>query len=294
MIDGLGINGVLDRYFGKADTFVLVSSFYRSHIPCVPELQDSAYVVREPYRRKYPEGRVKLQKLDADNALAEMEESEKKYLIEKYKELSDEQKAELPPFDTVFEEIKAECMAFNEKRKRGDLVALGKEYGIETDWGISILSWYENGKVNYPIDNDFIGCCYGWLGNIYANDDNDYEVLQTLMNNTIVRPLDYELRKPPFNELLPHLIYITPTFKEHCHGGLKKKFRFRFNEVTRAWLAEHYKFGPVPDHDFLFLAENDCCSYGLENLTFFDGDKVLFYQCSHEREQYDYLERFDD
>ncbi|MDE6293388.1 MAG: hypothetical protein K2L88_02055 [Clostridiales bacterium] len=292
MIDGLGINGVLDRYFGKADTFVLVSSFYRSHMPCASTLQNHAYVVREPYCRKYPKGRVKLQKLDADNALKEMEESEKKYLIKKYEKLSDEQKAELPPFETVFEEIKQECMEFNEKRKSGELEALGKEYGIDENKSLYILCWYEKGKVKYPIDNKFISCCYGWLGNIYANDDNDYEVLQTLMNNAIVRPLDYELRKPPFNELLPHLLSITPTFIAHCHGGLKKKFRFKFNEVTRAWLAEHYKFGPLTDHDF--LAENDCCAYGLENLTFFDGDKVLFYQCSHERMQDDYLERFDD
>ena len=89
MIDRLGINGVLDRYFGKADSFVLVSSFYRSHMPCVPELQNHAYIVREPCRRKYPKGRVKLQKPYADNALKEMEESEKNYLIEKYEQLSD-------------------------------------------------------------------------------------------------------------------------------------------------------------------------------------------------------------
>ena len=292
MIDRLGINGVLDRYFGKADTFVLVSSFYRSHMPCVPALHNHAYAVREPYRRKYPKGRVKLQKLDADNALKEIELSEKGYLIKKYEKLTDKQKAELPPFETVFEEIKAECMEFNEKRKRGDLVALGKEYGIETDWGFSILSWYEKGKVKYAIDNEFIGCCYGWLGNIYANDDNDYENLQTLMNNTIVRPLDYELRKPPFHELLPHMLSITPTFIAHCHGGLKKEFRFKFNETTRAWLAEHYKFGSLTERNY--LDENDCCAYGLENLTFYAGDKVLFYQCSHERMQDDYLERFDD
>lgn len=286
MIDGLDSNGILDRYFGKADTFVLVSAFDRGHH------DDYPYNGAPCNECMYSEGKLKLQKSYADRALAELDESEKKYLMRRYKELSDEQRAALPPFDTVFEEIKAECMEFNEKRKRGDLPALGKEYGIDADNSLYISCWYKKGKVKYPIDNKFISCCYEWIGGRYADVDNDYELLQTLMNNTIVRPLDYELRKPPYNELLPHLISVTPTFIAHCWSGLHKEFRFRYNEITRAWLAEHFKFSPLTDYGF--LAENECFDYGLANLTFYDGDKVLFYQCSHERQQYDYLEQFDD
>lgn len=273
MIDGLDINGILDRYFGKADTFVLISPFDRS------------YYDKEPYDKNYPYGRYKLSKADADHAFEAEDTYGRKYLRRVYEErLSAEQKAALPSFEELCEEIKAECIAHEAKRKRGKL---GED---ESPFAEDLVC---DGEVKYSKPADVFWHFYSCFGNMYCGEDNTCVMLEKLTSNTIVRPLDYELRKPPYSELLPHLISATPTFIAHCHSGLKKEFRFRFNEVTRAWLAEHYKFGPRTNN-YGYLSESDGYAYGLENLTFFNGDNVLFYQCSHESMQYDHLERFDD
>ena len=287
MIDGLDVNGILDRYFGKADTFVLISSYNRS------------YHDNEPYGQKYKEGRVKLKKSYAESAFAVWETWLKKGLRRIYDE---ELSAELPPFETVFEEIKAESIEFNEKRIRGEYLVteeLCKKYDCEFcgdyTYSLSIYNLYVAGETKYRARNKFIRSCYLEIGNIYADDDNVYAHLNNLMANTCVRPLDHELRKPPFNELLPHLIKATPTFRWHCTltSGLGKEFRFRFNQATRAWLAEHYKFGPRAN-GYGFLCKSEAYKYGMEDLAFYNGDKLLFSQCSHESMQSDYLERFDD
>lgn len=263
LINRLDINGILDRYFGKADEFELVSPFDRS------------YYDNEPYDEKYPYGKYKLNKSDADRALETVDLHSKQYIRQVYDEqLSAEQKASLPAFDVLCEEIKAECIAHDEKRKRGEL---GDE---DSPFACDLVF---DGKVKYCEPDDVFWHFYNLIGHTCCGDDNVREVLENLTGNPVERPLDSALQQPPYNELLPYLVSATPTFVWHCtfSGMLSIVFRFRFNEKTKAWLAKHYN-------------KKDCFGYGLEDLAFYRGDELLFSQCTHEHFQNDFLEQFDD
>ncbi len=255
--------------------FVFIAPFDRRREP--NEFVKEKYP-EELYDAEYPYGKYKLEKEDGANALNRAEEYYKNRLRELYAE-----QTVLPPFDILYGDIKSECLAHAEKHKLGLL-------GDDSRY-ISDLVY--DGKVKYTEPYYIVWQFYDTLGRLFSNPDNCLEVVETLTNNTEKREYDHELHREPFEALLPHLISATPTFIAHCHSGLKKEFRFRFNEVTRAWLAEHYKFGPRTNN-YGYLSESDGYAYGLENLTFFNGDKVLFYQCSHESMQYDHLECFDD
>lgn len=263
LINRLDINGILDRYWGKADEFELVSPFDRTDY-------DS-----EPYDEKYPYGKYKLSKADADRAFETVDKYTKQNLRQMYdNRLNVKQKAALPSFEVLCEEIKAECIAHDNKRKRGEL---GEE---DSPFACDLVS---DGKVKYSEPDDVFWHFYNFIGHEYCGYDNTCEVLEKLTGNPLERPLDSALQQPPYSELLPYLVSATPTFVWHCtfSGMLNIVFRFRFNERTKAWLAKHYN-------------EKGCIIDGLEDLAFYRGDELLFSQCTHENFQNDFLEKFDD
>lgn len=262
-IDKLDINGIIDRYWGKADEFELVSPF------------DRRYYDKEAYEKKYPYGKYKLAKTDAEYALRILEEKNKKYLRKVYENgLSDKQKAKFPPFETLYEDIKSECIAISEMNNAGDNRA--DEYIFACDL-------VYDGKTKYTKPHDVFWHFYAGLGGLCGDTDNAHTVVNNLMSNPYKRSVDYPLHKPPYDILLPHLIAATPTFTWHCttSGGLYVVYRFRFNEQTKAWLAVHYNL-------------KYCFRYGLEDLALYRGNELLFSQCTHEHMQSDYMEKFDD
>ncbi|MDE6293389.1 MAG: hypothetical protein K2L88_02060 [Clostridiales bacterium] len=236
---------------GKADTFVFIAPFDRRRDNLFHRNSDfKRKYYEEPYDARHPYGEYKLKKEDGAKALNRAEEYYKNRLRELYAD-----QTVLPPFDVLYDDIKAECLEHFKKRKLG---LLGDE-----SWYISDLVY--DGNVKYTEPYNIMWQFYDTLGRLFSNPDCCAEVVEALSANTKDLSYDYELYREPFDALLPHLISVTPTFVWHKDSlwNLHKEFKFKYNEQTKAWLLN--RSNPIW-----------CRPNQLKDFALYCGDELVF------------------
>lgn len=229
--------GIIEKYAQVADEFELVAPY------CPYEYFDSAH----------PNGTVKLSDEDCETAKQSLRENTFKNLRALYdKKLTEKQKAALPSFKELCDEIISEFDEHLQKAKDGLLEENESPY---------LCDLLYDGKVKYPKPESVMWQFYQEIDMMKRAE----LTAEQMKDNDSVRPLDSDLNTPPLMALKPHLISVTPTFRWHCtvSGMLHKVFRFKLNDSTLEWL----KAG----------------EYGnLEDLAFYNGDKLLYSECTHE------------
>ncbi|MCD8373355.1 MAG: hypothetical protein LUD27_08670 [Clostridia bacterium] len=167
-----------------------------------------------------------------------------------YDLLTEEEKAAMPDFDWLFNDIKAEVDAlFNKKSKRP----------------LFPCDMYAQDKMKYRQGSHALWHIYFAAG--FLNDAK--EDLEKRVASTDVRPdlalLDDDLYLP----LKPYVNRTEATYTWHCttSGSLAKVFYFKLNDVTKNWLMQF---------------KDDYALEYLDDLAFYKNGKLQFSSCKHE------------
>lgn len=234
----IGMEGLLLKYGVTADSFSLSCPY------------------GDGFDKDHPFGTVYIDEDAAKTALAELKRVQYETAKSQFELISDAEREELPPFDELYNDIGEEFAAYLKKhRKKAE----------KNDGNTFFCDEFARGRTKYTapqelwhiyMAHDFIGAC-GFL-------------LKKMGANTIMRPLDYELRQDINKALKDNLIRTEITFCTHCtvSSQLSKVFYFRLNEKTSEWLSRF-----STDYD---LEE-------LQDLAFYGDGKILFSSCTHER-----------
>ena len=173
-----------------------------------------------------------------------------------YQNLSDEVRAVLPDFKTLCAEIKAEVNAAFDAKKG--------------DEPLFMCDQVADGKTRYHEPMDFFWHMYH---NTEFLSERQRELEKRISN--AAAPLPSELADERFCALKPFLISYAPAYSWHCTttSCLCNVYRFRLTEETKQWLLQF---------------ETDYELDGLEDLAFYQGEKLLFSSCTHEGFHSDY------
>lgn len=208
------------------------------------------------YDEEHPFGLYRVDAKLAERALNELEEWEKKTAERQYGCILEKDRKKLPAFETLYEEVKAECRDYRRKHaekadKFGGNVFFSDEFSEgNTKYKKPAELWHVYEAV------DFVETCRYTLDKTAENEKE--------------RPLDEVLDKEEYAGLKSSLIKTEVGFTWHCttSGMLSETFFFKLNESTAEWLK---KF------------ENDYALEGLEDLAFYKDGKLIFSSCTHEK-----------
>lgn len=185
-------------------------------------------------------------------AFSEAEQWSRKMCRNVYDGMPEEERAALPDFETLLNEITSECEEFRKNNA---------EKIEQTDGLAFFVDEFANGRARYKEPMS--------LWHIYSTVDHLFENAYTLDKFKRVSEIaqDFELDDIP--ELKAALIGVKETFSWHCttSGRLVRLFRFKLTEGAKAWLLTH---------------RNDYELGIFEDLALYDGKKLLFSSCTHE------------
>lgn len=216
----------------------------------------------------HPYGAIRLNKEHADYAEKKVGEWTMQTLKRIYAKMTDSEKESLPPFDTLIESIAKEVenyratLSDNELGENGgssfmcDKFSMGKTH---------FKSPQELWHFYHSLDNLFMYC---WISDKMQKSPDE-------------RPLDAELNSEYYLPLKQDLINTEVTFCWHCttSSQLSKVFYFRITNNSIAWLKK---------------LKNDYDMTELEDLAFYNGDKLLFSSCTHEGFHNDFIDKLDN
>lgn len=235
--DNINMENLLAIYLPVADSFSLTRPFNN-------------------YDGEHPFGIYRLDTKLAEKALKELEEWEKKTAERQFDGIPEKDRKELPPFDKLYEDIKAECSDYRKKHAakldeyEGN-VFFGDEFSKgNTKYKKPVELWYVYEAV------DFVETCRYTLGKTAENEKE--------------RPLGSALENEEYAGLRGSLIKTEVGFTWHCttSGMLSETYFFKLTEDAVAWLKGF---------------ENDFALKGLEDLAFYKDGKLIFSSCTHER-----------
>lgn len=225
-----------------------------------------------PYSMDYdidhPYGTCRLNKEHADYAEKMVRERTMQSLLRIYEKISEADKESLPSFDTLMESITNEVE--NYRAKLSD-----KELG-------------DNGGSSFMCERFSMGKTYfkspQELWHFYHSLDNLFMycwISDKMKKGTVERPLDAELNSEYYSPLKQDLINTEVAFCWHCttSSQLSKVFYFRITDNSVAWLKK---------------LKNDYDMTELEDLAFYNSDKLLFSSCTHEGFHNDFIDRLDN
>lgn len=181
-----------------------------------------------------------------------------------YERINNRDKENLPPFDKLIESITEEIKEYRH--------ALGDKT-IDSNGGDSfICDEFSMGKTRLTSPQE-LWHFYHSLDSLFTY----YWICDKLQKNTIERPLDAILDTEYYSPLKQDLINIEVTFCWHCtiSSELTKVFYFRLTDNSIAWLKN---------------LKNDYDMRKLQDLAFYNGDKLLFSSCTHEGFHGDYMD----
>lgn len=173
-----------------------------------------------------------------------------------YERISNHDKENLPPFDKLIESITEEIKEYRH--------ALGDKTIDSNDGDSFICDEFSMGKTRLTSPQELWHFYHG-LDNLFMY----YWICDKLQKNTIERPLDAIIDTEYYSPLKQDLINIEVTFCWHCtmSSELTKVFYFRLTDNSIAWLK---------------TLKNDYDMRELQDLAFYNGDKLLFSSCTHE------------
>lgn len=221
--DSLDMAGILD-YYPEADEFELVDP-------------------SPAYEKLSSEEVEKIQQACRDMAVTAAKAL--------YNDLSPEERANLPEFEQLWQEIGEEVKAFMKKAKYGKLKKGASPFICD----------HVGEDTKYCEPTDFFWQAY-----------HGYELAERQCDEAEALKLadgeDTIFEDGRFAPLKPHLISSRMTFAWHCTmGPLARVHRFRLNDKTKKWLKQ-------------FKSDYDL--EGLEDLALYKGDELLFSSCTHE------------
>ncbi len=232
----IDMTGLLEKYLPIADEFSLTTSFNK-------------------YDAEHPYGIYKVGESEASEAEKGIEEYAKKSALSAYKRLSDGQRRELPPFEKLYDEVKAEYRSYAAARgkfmeEHGGNVFFGDEFARDN----AKYSKYDGLQQMYSAV-DFEGTC------LYT--------LEMMKKNTKTRPSDWELGIEYYAPLKSALKRVETGFVWHCtaSGQLSKTLYFELNAESIGWLKK---------------LKNDYDMRRLEDLAFYRARRCIFSSCTHE------------
>lgn len=215
---------------------------------------------------EHPFGTSRLNKEHADYAEKKVREWTMQNLKRVYAKIGDGQES-LPPFDTLIENITNEIVSYRATLSE-------EEIG---DYGGSgfMCDKFSMGEAHYKSPQE-LWHFYNSLDNLFM-----YRWIADIMQKGTARPLDAELNSEYYSPLKQDLIDIEVTFCWHCttSSQLSKVFYFRITDNSVAWLKK---------------LKNDYDMAELEDLAFYNGDKLLFSSCTHEGFHNDFIDSLDD
>lgn len=228
--------GLLEKYLPIADEFSLTTLF-------------------NEYDAGHPYGIYKVGESEASEAEKGIEEYAKKAALRAYQGLSDGQRSKLPPFDKLYEEVKAEYRSY--AAARGNFM---EEHG----GSVFFADEFAKGNAKYSK--------YGGLWHMYSAVDFEGTCLYTLekmKNNAKTRPNDWELGIEYYAPLKSALKRVETGFVWHCtaSGQLSKTLYFEINAESISWLKK---------------LKNDYDMRRLEDLAFYRARRCVFSSCTHE------------
>lgn len=216
----------------------------------------------------HPFGTYRLNKEYGDYAEKKVRERTMQSLLRIYEKIDDVEKQSLPPFDALVESITKEIESYR---------ATLSEKKIGENGGSSFMcDMFSMGKTHYKSPQEL------WY--FYHNLDTIFmycRISDILKKNIKDNPLDAELNSEYCLPLKQDLIDIEVTFCWHCttSSQLSKVFYFRITDNSIAWLKK---------------LKNDYDMAELQDLAFYNGDKILFSSCTHERFHNDFSDNSDD
>jgi len=231
--DCLDMAGLLDKYMPIADSFSLTC----------------------PYGDYNISGEL------ADKALTEIKKLMYNSAKEQFECSHGDERAKLPPFDVLYDNVAREYGEYRKKHKR----RIEKNDGFAYFYDV-----FGEGKGNYKEPEelwhtyfavDFVGDC--------SRD------LERLKNTGRKQALETELDNEHYRILKANLLKTDVAFGNHCtiSGMLSKTFYFKLNETTARWLLQFQT-----DFDLKYL----------EDLAFYKDGELIFSSCTHERYHNDY------
>lgn len=236
--NNIDMSGILEKYLPHADRFSLNCPF------CLE------------YDAEHMQGTYRLSDVHAEYARNKARTVTLKNLGRVYERINNQDKENLPSFDSLIEIITDEIKDFRH--------ALGDKF-IDSNGGNSfICDEFSMGKTHLTSPQD-LWHFYHSLDNLFMY----YWICDKLQKNTIERPLDAILDTEYYLPLKQDLINIEVTFCWHCtmSSELTKVFYFRLTENSIAWLN---------------TLKNDYDMRELQDLAFYNGDMLLFSSCTHE------------
>lgn len=188
-----------------------------------------------------------ISKEDARSALDSLIADNKNYLFLCYEKFKSKYK--LPPFETLYQDVKQECL-----KSGANAFICDKVYEKKTKYHHPRdLFWHFYNTIGHEIDST------EYLKQL-IQIKNDFSVLAILEQNK------YSLLKN-------FLISTEITFCTHCtKGSLQIVYKFALNDITKKWLLSF-----KTDYDFY------SAGYELQDLAFYKDNKLRFSSCSHER-----------
>lgn len=234
--DCIDMKGLLDKYLPFADRFSLTCPF-----SCPDE------------EHWFGERKLHKEQAAAANAKAE------KVLTEQVKgvfmRLSESDKAKLPPFEKLLEDITREVHEYRAAHS-GTAEQSGGQTFICDEFSCGNTKYREPQELWQIYHSLDMLETFKWNSGKMTENENDV-------------PIDAELNDELYAPLARDLINIEITYCWHCTitSQLSKVFYFRLTDSSIAWLAAR---------------KNDYDMGLFEDLAFYKGDELLFSSCTHE------------
>lgn len=219
------------------------------------------YEVADRFSLTTDYGDVKIDGELADRVLKELAQNQYEMAREQFQALTQEEREQLPPFEELYEEINAKCLAYRKRHRKRIGETGGHSFFCD-----------EQRKGKYK-DFSAVWHIYSAVDFVQAAA---YD-LQRLKANSSALPIDRQLEGLPV--LKEALISAEPTYVTHCtiSGSLSTVFTFALNDRTREWLKTH-----KDDYDFNTAFDAGQEGYRLDDLALYCGEKILFSSCTHE------------
>lgn len=172
-------------------------------------------------------------------------------------------KCDLPPFDTLVDDIMDECKEFINKNydKYNKLAP-----GIGSRFASFIAD--EVGKTTkYSEPQEIFWHIYYVLGRLM---DQTAMIQSLVVSDNEADPLD-EVDLPDYDELRPYLVKSEISDGNHCTmGPLFHNVFFELNDSTKKWLLKRREVFDFEDSEY-------------QDFALYEGGKVVFSTCTHEQ-----------
>ncbi len=198
----------------------------------------------------------KLSKTASKKILAAAEERGEEYLRRVYEKVRGEYALE--PFETLYQNIRRECEAFEKTHKKKYM----RKYGFFSN---SFICDHVGEDTRYDEPRALFWHAYHQMGTYI-----DYrQELEDLVRNGKKTHPSGVLNRKAYEGLKPDYIGYEITYATHCTSGpLQRQLYFRLTDNAKAWLRTH-----KDDYDF---------EVPLQDLAFFKNGKLRFSSCTHE------------